>query len=125
MPFALPYLFAGLKIAATMSIIGVVGAVRELPAGSRVECIDAQAGVEALFQLGVKFRIGQRDDPAVPREGGQLLLLVGNSRGQRRDVPVDVPVPRLAAHAHDVQPLSRQLLATASPTWYTRRCRAR
>jgi hypothetical protein len=55
--------------------------------------------------------IRQRKDAAVPGEGGELLLLVGNAWRQRRDVPVDVPVSGLAAQAQDVEPLGGQLLA--------------
>jgi len=54
--------------------------------------------------------VRQREDAAVPGEGGELLLLVGNAGRQWCDVPVDVPVSGLAAQAHDVEPLGGQLL---------------
>jgi len=60
---------------------------------------------------GGEFQLGQVQDPVLPGEGGELLVLVGNSGRERGDMPVDMPVPRLAAQAHDVQPLSGKLPA--------------
>jgi hypothetical protein len=59
--------------------------------------------------------IGECEDAPIPGEGAELLLLVRHPRREWSDVPVDVPVPGLAAQTQDVEPLGGQLLPERLP----------
>jgi hypothetical protein len=59
--------------------------------------------------------IGEYEDTLIPGEGAELLVLVRHPGWERRDMPVDVAVPRLAAQAEDVEPLGGQLLPERLP----------
>jgi hypothetical protein len=59
--------------------------------------------------------IGKCEDAPIPGKGAELLLLVRHPGREWSDVPVDVPVPGLAAQTQDVEPLGGQLLPERLP----------
>src|SRR5689334_14839132 len=56
---------------------------------------------------GCHLLFGQRENPSAQVKNGRLLLLIGDTRRQRRHMPMHMAIALLASQGHNVDPLGR------------------